>query len=476
LSKKAYWHQIERDLNVRSIEVHALPQDIIRCDATTVSGDHEVTEGGLLQFGHSKDDPTRPQIKVMMGSLDPLGMPLSTDVLSGERADDGLYIPIIERMRRGLHKTGLLFVGDCKMSALDTRAYLARHQDWYLSPLPLTGATAEAMDAWITVGVTKGEAGELTQIWRTNDRGHEVLAAEGYEFERTCCAPVDDMTWSERVLVVRSPMHATHQAAGLETRLRHAETKLAALTPPRGRGKRPITDEVTLVEAIALVLKEYRVAGLLSVTWEKQVEQITQYVGRGRGSVRREKRVIQKTRYHITHIARQADTIAALSQHFGWKAFVTNAGPQRLSLQEVVLCYRNEYRVERIFNRLKSRVHIAPLFVKLNAQIEGLTYLLTLGVRVLTVTEFVLRRSLEIAQASLSGLHPENKRKKTDKPTAERVLRAFAGISLTIIKNAAGEDILRRLTPLSELQADILQRLGLGVTLYRQLEIQTIEV
>src|SRR5499433_847762 len=224
LSNKAYWHQIERDLNVRSIEVHALPQDIIRCDATTVSGDHEVTEGGLLQFGHSKDDPTRPQIKVMMGSLDPLGMPLSTDVLSGERADDGLYIPIIERMRIGLHKTGLLFVGDCKMSALDTRAYLARHQDWYLSPLPLPGATAEAMDAWITVGVTKGEAGELTQIWRTNDRGHEMLAAEGYELERTCCAPVDDMTWSERVLVVRSPIHATHQAAGLETRLRHAET------------------------------------------------------------------------------------------------------------------------------------------------------------------------------------------------------------------------------------------------------------
>ena len=64
-----------------------------------------------------------------------------------------------ERIRSGLNKPGLLFVGDCKMSALETRAYLARHQDWYLSPLPLTGATAEAMDAWITAGVTKGEAG-----------------------------------------------------------------------------------------------------------------------------------------------------------------------------------------------------------------------------------------------------------------------------------------------------------------------------
>ncbi len=474
LSKPTSWHRIEHDLNARSVEVYALPQDVIRCDATTVSGDHEVTAQGLLQFGHSKDDPTRPQIKVMMGSLDPLGMPLATDVLSGERAEDGLYLPVIERIWTGLKTPGLLFVGDCKMSAVETRASLARHQDWYLSPLPLTGATAEAMDAWITAGVTKREAGELAPIWRTNDRGHEVLAAEGYELERTCCAPGGDVEWRERVLVVRSPMHANHQAAGLETRLRHAETQLTALTPPRGRGKRQITDEATLLEAIALVLKDHRVDGLLNVTWEKQVEQTTQYGGRGRGAVSREKRVIEKIRYHMTQIARQDDRIAALRQRFGWKAFVTNAGQKRLSLRDAVLCYRNEYRVERIFNRLKSRVHIAPLFVKLNEQIEGLTYLLTLGVRVVTVTEFVLRRSLETAQASLPGLHPENKQKMTDTPTAERILKAFSDISLTIIKNAAGEEILRRLTPLSGLQEDILQRLGLGPTLYGQLEIQVI--
>jgi transposase len=114
------------------------------------------------------------------------------------------------------------------------------------------------------------------------------------------------------------------------------------------------------------------------------------------------------------------------------------------------------------------------LFVKLNEHIEGLTYLLTLGVRVLTVTEFVLRRSLETEQASLPGLHPENKQKVTDKPTAERILKAFSDVSLTIIKHATGEEILRRLTPLSGVQEDILQRLGLGTALYRQLEIQEI--
>ena len=240
---------------------------------------------------------------------------------------------------------------------------------------------------------------------RTPDRGQEVLAAEGYEFARSCWTGKDEAAWTERVLVVHSPAHAARQAAGLETRLSQAEKKLAALTPPRGRGKRQITNEAPLVAAISAVLSAHRVDGLLRVEWEKQVERRPHYVGRGRGSASRDKRVSEKIRYQITRIARQEDPIATLIRRFGWKAFVTNASRRRLSLEQAVLCYRNEYRVERIFHRLKSHVQIAPMFVTLNAQIEGLTHLLTLGVRVLTVMEFVLRRSLENAGATLPGLH-----------------------------------------------------------------------
>jgi hypothetical protein len=50
-------------------------------------------------------------------------------------------------------------------------------------------------------------------------------------------------------------------------------------------------------------------------------------------------------------------------------------------------------------------------------------------------------------------------------------LKAFSNVSLTIIKTAAGADILRRLTPLSTLQQEVLRRLGLETSLYRQLEI-----
>ena len=271
---------------------------------------------------------------------------------------------------------------------------------------------------------------------------------------------------------MHAPTQAAPQAAGLERRLATAEQQRRALTPPPGRGQRQSSEEATLQEAIAKVLQTHHVEDFLTVTYDRPVQQQRQYVGRGRGAAHRPSQVIEKVRYQITAVIRQEAQIAAQHERFGWTALATNAPQQRLSLAEAVWCYRHEYRIERIVNRLKSRLEIAPLFVKRDDQIHGLTYLLTLGVRVLTVMEFILRRSLQQDQATLPGWHLENRHKPTNKPTAERVLKAFDKISLTIIKDAAGNEIRRWLTPLSAVQQDILYRLGLDPDLYWQLEIQ----
>ncbi len=121
------------------MRIYALPIQRMRLDATTVSGHHLVDEAGLFQFGHSKDDPSLPQLKTMLADLDPLGMPVATKVVSGETADDTLYIPIFEQVRQLLQALGLLWVGDCKMSALATRAHIHYHQHYYLTPLSRVG-------------------------------------------------------------------------------------------------------------------------------------------------------------------------------------------------------------------------------------------------------------------------------------------------------------------------------------------------
>jgi transposase len=136
-----------------------------------------------------------------------------------------------------------------------------------------------------------------------------------------------------------------------------------------------------LLEAIGQVLKGHRVAGLLRLAYVKQSVCETTYVGRGRGGAKRQQQVIEKVRYQITEVRRDDERVANLKAGLEWKAFVTNATAKRLSLAEAVWGYRHEYRIERIFSRLKSRLQIAPMYVKREDQIEGLTYLLTLGVR-----------------------------------------------------------------------------------------------
>ena len=102
------WTACEAALNRHTVRVYELPTARVHVDSTSASGYTTVSENGLFQFGHSKDyRPDLPQVKVMQAVLDPLGMPLATDVVSGERADDPLYVPCIRRVQVSLGRQGL---------------------------------------------------------------------------------------------------------------------------------------------------------------------------------------------------------------------------------------------------------------------------------------------------------------------------------------------------------------------------------
>lgn len=242
-----------------------------------------------------------------------------------------------------------------------------------------------------------------------------------------------------------------------------------ALTPPRGPGKRQMTDEQTLKAAIEEIEKTHRVEGLLTVEYEREVERKTKYVGRGRGGANRQQEVVERIRYHITAVTRDAQKIEEVKETFGWRAYVTDTPRERFCLEDAVRLYRQECRIERIFHRLKNRLNLVPMYVQEPDQVKGINHLLTLGVRVLRLIELVVRRSLEQEQTALPGLHPENYQKTTDRPTSERLLKAFEGVTLTIIH--VKNQIIRHFTPLSDLQKEILKRLELDDVLYQNLEI-----
>lgn len=472
LSKPETWQAIETDLGRNILRVYELKPKPVRLDSTTVSGYHVGGEASLFEFGHSKDDPTLRQVKVMVAALDPLGLPLVSQVVAGSTADDPLYKPAVDRVLQIIDGVELLFVGDSKMSALDTRAHIQRLNQRYLCPLALTGKTAEEMSQWMEAA-NHGEY-PLRPIYVEDERGNRKQLAEGYGFERQVSAEImaEDRTetqeWTEQVFLVRSESYRQVMQKGLDGRLQRATDKLLALTPPSARGKRQIQEEEELVKAANAILKAYDAEGLLTYTFERQEKSQTRYIGRGRGHAERPKRAIVTVRYQITAVARQEEAITALQKTFGWRAYVTNAPAQQLALEQAVLTYRDEWLIEHGFHRLKGApLSLDPLFVKRDDQVVGLIHLLSMAVRFLTLIEFVVRRKLKQNQEKLTGLIENNPKKGIDNPTTERLLKMFDNVTLTVV-HLPGQTI-RHVTPLSPLQIRILELLGLSAATYTRL-------
>src|SRR6266851_921350 len=176
--------------NIITVRVYDLAAERVHVDSTSASAYATVSAAGLFQFGHSKDyRPDLPQVKVMQAVLDPLGMPLATDVVSGERADDPLYMPCIERVQASLGRRGLLYVGDCKMASRDTRARIAATGDFYLCPLPQVQLAEGEFDAALEA-IWHGEQA-LSPVVREGPKGQPELIAEGYEYPVAMSQKVD---------------------------------------------------------------------------------------------------------------------------------------------------------------------------------------------------------------------------------------------------------------------------------------------
>jgi transposase len=269
LSDDDSWAACERGMNTRSLRVYELKPEIVRSDTTTASGYGYVDEEGLLQFGHSKDHrPDLPQVKVATSTLDPLGMPLVTLPVSGEKADDPLYLPLIEQVRSSLG-TGLLYVGDSKMGALKARAQLAAAGDAYLCPL----AKVQVSDACLSEYLELEK--ERTRISRRDAKGEEEVVAEAFEVLEQCGH--EDKVWQERRLVVRSHAQAQAQLSKLKERLAQAQAELLELSMPR-RGKARLQSRREL-EAKEL-LTQHKLLGLVEVDiHEEQKERRAQELG-----------------------------------------------------------------------------------------------------------------------------------------------------------------------------------------------------
>ena len=93
--------------------------------------------------------------------------------------------------------------------------------------------------------------------------------------------------------------------------------------------------------------------------------------------------------------------IQVAERRLGWRVYGTNQPATDLTLEQAVLAYRNEYLVERNFGRLKGRtLSLTPMYLADDKRATGLIRWLTVGLRILTLLEGVVRQRLSASRCA----------------------------------------------------------------------------
>jgi transposase len=445
---------LDAALMQRWIRVYRLPTETVRLDSTSVSVYHDdVDAASLLQHGWSKEHrPDLRQFKLMLATLDPLGLPVCCQPIAGNRSDNPLYIPAYDAAVAALGTADVLLVGDSKMTDLPTCGHIVANGSRYLGAYRPIHATAE-IAAWVETALARCES--WVRVERVDPRTGELhldAVVDPFEREQAWRDPTTQQTytWRERVLLVQ----ATAYQAGLR-RLR--EQALSRLTPDLlklaqqpTRGRKRYAQQAELAAVIAKRIAEAKLEGVVQTALEPYA------LPDGESA------------WVLSAVWVDLGAWQAMVERLGWQVYVSNTTPEEYDVPALVAAYHQQPVHERSFSRLKTRnLQLRPVYVRDETRIAGLAWLLCLALRVLVLTEQRLRTAIEQQGTAVVGLNPASRTQATTTPTSERVIRAFRNLTVTVVTGAGWEQ--RHVSPLNATQQQILTLLGLPPDLYARL-------
>ncbi|MGK7875547.1 MAG: transposase [Xenococcaceae cyanobacterium] len=368
-SKHQGLDRIATILGQQVIRAYELPTDKARSDTTSFSVYHqphqEKSGENLLSFGYSKDRrPDLVQYRQMLATLDPMGMPLLGVTLSGKGTDECHYLPTWKQLADIIGHKDFLFLADSKGSTWTNRAKIDDEGGIYCFPLAMTQPRDKLLSDWVANPPT-----EVTEIFTHS--GEETESPIGKGFEVSLGSLWYDKNsqkwyrWSERWLVVCSYALRSRKLKSLENRLVKAEQALDKLT------LKPPQDALTLQTQVDSILKRYRLTGYILTAIEKKIRYHKVYEGSGRKGANRPSRLVRQTTLSLTY-QRCQTAIASFQAIAGWRLYVTNAPKMRLSLEQAIFSYREQWQRSRGFHRFKGgRLPALPIYFQDDALDSG---------------------------------------------------------------------------------------------------------
>jgi transposase len=446
------WKNFEHELGRHIIHVYRpvgeqvdTVAQVVRADAFNVPQFREV--GELFRHGYSKqrrDD--LPFCKVMVGYLDGLAMPLTTDVVKGSGPDYEHYLPTINRIRDMLGNEGNLYVADSNMGSVGNRSAIQASGNFYLCPLNSKQIVKEKEVAYFDL--LPCAPGELPGLFIGADEKRDPV----HYFELTERAFDGEREWVERRILIYSPSYAQGLHKSFNNRLDEAEEQIRNLVVFK-RGRRNPKTMQDLHERIGVISKKYDVEGCLEVKCSEENTTVNVQKHKDRPA-----RAVITSSLSLT-VSRDEVQIGKRLQSMGWQIYGSNAPRELFSTAHLVEIYRDQYSIEHLFDFFLNRdTGLLPVYLKKEYRVKALIRLLSLAMKCSMLIQYKVRAELKAKGGEIKGVYAGNKNRKTNKPTTPMLLSAFKGISIVCV--SPEEDPSFQMVSLNDTQRYILELTG----------------
>lgn len=363
------------------------------------------------------------------------GLPAWFGLGDGNQADDVTYLDDLRELRAHLPLDEVLVIGgDSKLPSRGNLLGLCRWHYCFAATEPWHAARRERLDKLWRQGATWQPVPYVAQADRHKpaaERGQYSVILD----TDTLTDPLTGTQYALRRLYVRSSRKAEQTRLKREKQLARLQTELERIQGLLNKYDYTTLD--TVRQRVARVLRQNPAGRYFHV-------QVT------------------KTRAHTAPLRMawtlQRKALQADARWDGVYSVITNLPAETHSPTAVLEIYKGQHHAEGCFRDLNQLpVRVRPLWLKRPDRIEALVFLVMLAALIFALLERQVRRHVAQTGQVIDGLMPE--KRDTLTPTGQRLLRAFATVSIVQIDD--GREVRFHLSEPTRVQRQILQAFGL---------------
>jgi transposase len=446
-----------QSLNV--IETFKLSADQVHCDFTSFSvhGGYEGFDDQdniVITYGHNKDYHSgKKQFMQEVAVTKDGGIPICTQTLDGNTADVTRYIPVWKELKTNMGTSNFMIVGDCKLSSAENLLQIIKGSGYFLAPLTMSSSVKEELKRYVL------EKGTIpTPLYeKTNDKVKHVYS--GFEVSSILTDPETLEEYKYRRIYVHSSELERLRIKSLQD---HIEEACKALSVLKDKANTKYYGSREKIFAKAeKILAKYDVREFIVYSISEHLITNRKKVGKGKPGPNSVYEEITQTAFSFDYSV-QNECVIAYSKYCGYFVLATNKPVNQLSMLGALQAYKQEWKVERIWERLKGPLQVLPIRLKLPKHIQAMMFLLLTCAQVFTLIDREAKKTLAANNEKLEGMFPN--KIKTASPKTEQIIDKFSNVSLVYMVQS--EQVTLFSPVLSDLQLKLLKIIGVRADYY----------